>query len=124
MCTLYRIRNSHAEIARVFKASPDALPNEPTPDVYPDRLAPVVRAKDDGREVLTMRWGFPPPPQGNAPVVNVRNVASPYWRGWLKPEWRCLVPFTSFSEWTDTTPKSIRWFALGDAEPTGAFAGI
>jgi putative SOS response-associated peptidase YedK len=87
-------------------------------------MAPVVRQRDGHREVITMRWGFPPPPQGRAPVVNVRNVASPYWRGWLKPEFRCLVPFTSFSEWTDTTPKSIRWFALGEDEPTGAFAGI
>src|SRR5262245_10327971 len=35
------------------------------------------------------------------PVTNVRNLKSPYWRGWLKAEWRCLVPATSFCEWTD-----------------------
>jgi putative SOS response-associated peptidase YedK len=49
-----------------------------------------------------MRWGFPPPPNlGSRPVTNVRNVASPYWRGWLKPEFRCLVPATSFCDYTD-----------------------
>jgi hypothetical protein len=25
-------------------------------------------------------------------VTNVRNLNSPYWRSWLKAEWRCLVP--------------------------------
>lgn len=46
-------------------------------------------------------------------VTNVRNVASPYWRGWLKPEFRCLVPVTSFCEYTDSQPKVPHWFALG-----------
>jgi len=47
-----------------------------------------------------MRWGFPAPPKvGNHPVTNVRNVSSPFWRAWLKPQYRCLVPLTSFSEY-------------------------
>jgi putative SOS response-associated peptidase YedK len=32
------------------------------------------------------------------PVTNIRNTSSPHWRGWLKPENRCLVPFNSFAE--------------------------
>ncbi len=72
-----------------------------------------------------MRWGFPPPPNlGKAPVTNVRNVKSPYWRGWLKAEWRCLVPATSFCEWTDSRPKVPHWFALDESRPLFAFAGI
>ena len=71
-----------------------------------------------------MRWGFPPPPIGNAPVTNVRNLKSPYWRGWLKAEWRCLVPATSFCEWTDSRPKVTHWFALDESRPLFAFAGI
>src|ERR1700730_17520357 len=36
-----------------------------------------------------MRWGFPPLlNHGIAPVTNARNLKSPYWRGWLKAEWR------------------------------------
>jgi hypothetical protein len=67
---------------------------------FPDTLAPVVRTARDGeRELTMMRWGFPRPPNlGNAPVTNVRNLKSPYWRGWLKAEWRCLVPAASFCE--------------------------
>jgi hypothetical protein len=29
---------------------------------------------------------------GGPPVTNIRNTSSPHWRGWLKPEHRCLVP--------------------------------
>jgi putative SOS response-associated peptidase YedK len=31
-------------------------------------------------------------------VTNIRNVDSAHWLAWLKPEFRCLVPVTSFSE--------------------------
>jgi putative SOS response-associated peptidase YedK len=58
------------------------------------------------------------------PVTNVRNLKSPYWRGWLEAEWRCLVPATSFCEWTDTRPKVTHWFALDESRPLFAFAGI
>jgi len=47
-----------------------------------------------------MRWGMPPPPRTSGPpVTNIRNTSSPHWRGWLKPENRCLVPFNSFVEY-------------------------
>jgi putative SOS response-associated peptidase YedK len=43
---------------------------------------------------------MPPPPRfGWLPVTNIRNTSSPHWRGWLKPEGRCLVPFNSFAEY-------------------------
>lgn len=126
MCTLYRSRHGSAEIARLFGAVQSQRNDAPTGDIYPDALAPVVRnAPDSSREIIEMRWGFPPPPNvGNAPVVNVRNTASPFWRAWLKPEQRCLVPVSSFCEWTDSTPKQKRWFAMEDDEPLFAFAGI
>jgi putative SOS response-associated peptidase YedK len=46
------------------------------------------------------RCGLPSPPKFVTGVdrdaTNFRNPASPHWRGWLKPENRCLVPATSF----------------------------
>jgi putative SOS response-associated peptidase YedK len=89
-------------------------------------MAPVVRNSDGGRELIQMRWGFPPPPKvGNHPVMNVRNVGSPFWRAWLKPEYRCLIPMTSFSEYADTQPrKTPVWFARSEDRPLMAFAGI
>lgn len=112
---------------QLFRIRRDLTGNLPLlPAIFPDTMAPVVRVALDGvRELIMMRWGFPPPPNlGKAPVTNVRNTASPYWRGWLKAEWRCLVPATSFCEWTDSRPKITHWFALDESRPLFALAGI
>jgi putative SOS response-associated peptidase YedK len=127
MCNLYSITKSQDAIRNLFGVSRDVAGNlPPLPAIFPDQLAPVVRTGRDGaRELTMMRWGFPPPPGlGTRPVTNVRNVKSPYWRGWLKAEFRCLVPFTSFCEYTDAQPKVPHWFALDESRPLAAFAGI
>ena len=56
------------------------------------------------------------------PVTNIRNTSSPHWRGWLKPESRCLVPANSFAEYApepnpETKKKDVVWFALKDDRP-------
>jgi putative SOS response-associated peptidase YedK len=62
---------------------------------------------------------------GGAPVTNIRNVASPHWRGWLSPKNRCIVPATAFCEYADGKPRKIpTWFALGEDRPLFAFAGL
>ena len=100
------------------------------PGVFPDYPAPVVRNADGQRELIMMRWGMPPPPKfGGPPVTNIRYTASPHWRGWLKPQNRCLVPATSFSEYAPepnpaTGKKDVVWFALNEDRPLFAFAGI
>lgn len=107
-------------------------------EAFPDSPAIVARLNENG--VLSpdvMRWGFPRPtpkptaedPNPKTPsgyVTNVREVKSPFWGAWLKPQYRCLVPFTAFSEYDDRTPKGakvLRWFEPTDGE-TAAFAGI
>ena len=127
MCNLYAMTGNQAAIRRLFRVDHDLTGNlPPLPAIYPDSLAPVVRVNRDGEvELVMMRWGFPPPPNvGAAPVTNIRNCRSPYWRGWLKPGFRCLVPATSFCEWTDTRPKVAHWFALDADRPVFAFAGL
>jgi putative SOS response-associated peptidase YedK len=58
---------------------------------------------------------MPPPPRtGGPPVTNIRNRSSPHWRGWLKPENRCLVPANSFAEYApepnpETKKKDVVW---------------
>jgi putative SOS response-associated peptidase YedK len=98
----------------------------PLPGIFPDHVAPVIRnAKDGQRAAIPLRWGFPPPPNlGSRPVTNVRNLNSSYWRGWLKADFRCLVPVTSFCEYSDALPKVSHWFALDESRPLFAFAGI
>lgn len=93
-------------------------------DLYPDSVALVLTA---GMTAQAMRWGMPGPARyGGAPVTNVRNLTSPHWRAWLKPEHRCLVPWTAFSEYEDSSPKGrkvLRWFEPAQAR-FAMFAGI
>jgi len=59
-------------------------------------------------------------------VTNIRNVKSPHRRRWLGVESRCVVPFTSFSEF-EVQPDESRpppWFALDETRPLAFFAGI
>jgi putative SOS response-associated peptidase YedK len=127
MCNLYSMTRSRDAIRQLFGVGRDATANQPPlPAIFPDQMAPIIRVDRDGTRVMeAMRWGFPPPPTlGTRPVTNVRNTASPYWRGWLKPAFRCLVPATAFCEYTDGQPKVAHWFALAPERPPFAFAGI
>jgi len=101
------------------------------PDVFPDREGLVIRLPGEDETqgapvVEAMRWGFPPPPNAGAYyVTNVRNVASGFWKPWLKVAHRCLVPVAQFAEPDPEKPKprAERWFARADGAPM-FFAGI
>lgn len=131
MCNLYSMTTNQDAVKRLFKVTQDRTGNLPRlPGIFPDQDAPVVRRADGGHELTLMRWGFPPPPKGNRPVTNVRNLKSPFWRSSLKdPAKRCLVPVSSFCEYTDkinpeTKRKTATWFALDSDRTPFAFAGI
>ena len=131
MCNLYSITTNLAAIIALFRVLNRYVGNlPPMAGVFPDYLAPVVRNAGAEREMVMMRWGMPPPPRaGGFPVTNIRNTTSPHWRGWLKPESRCLIPVNSFAEYAlepnpATGKKDIVWFALNDHRPLFAFAGI
>lgn len=127
MCNLYSMRKSRDELIRLFGISQadDGLSFD-LPAIFPDTMAPVITLNESGaRRLSMMRWGFPGPSSaGSRPVTNVRNTRSSFWRNWLKPEFRCLVPATSFCEWTDTRPKVPHWFALDEERSLFAFAGL
>jgi putative SOS response-associated peptidase YedK len=126
VCNLYSELKGQAAIRRMFRVGCDVTGNlAPLPAIFPDMMAPVVRpVADGGRELEMMRWGMPPPQYGGRPVTNIRNTTSRHWHRWLAPGARCLVPATSFCEWSDTVPKTTHWFALGPERPLFAFAGI
>ena len=125
----------------------------PLPGIYPDYAAPIVRLGADGaRELATARWGMPSSKQAlfqaaktradklrakgkdvdfdellrmepDAGTTNVRNTASRHWKPWLEPGHRCLVPFTSFSEFNKAAGGNV-WFAFDESRPLTCFAGI
>jgi hypothetical protein len=140
MCNLYSMTKNLDGIRNLFGALNHKVGNlPPMPGIFPDYEAPVVRNVGEERELLLMRWGMPSPPQfGGPPITNIRNTSSPHWRRWLKPESRCLVPFTSFSDSANpgslknadgskhplAGKKDVVWFALNEERPLAAFAGI
>jgi putative SOS response-associated peptidase YedK len=126
VCNLYRLSANKAEFLDYFKAG-DAWQRGVEKDyVAPGKPGYVVRQHEGVGALDVMSWGFPF--QGR-PVTNVRNYTSPFWKSALaNPERRCLVPFTSFQEWSvELDPISGKkrpyWFDL-KASPIGAFAGI
>jgi putative SOS response-associated peptidase YedK len=135
MCNLYSYTRAQAEAIATARALRDLAGNlPPLPAIFPDNFAPVVRTGADGvRELVRLRWGMPTPPSvASSPdrgVTNIRNTASPHWRRWFTPEYRCVVPATSFCEPTDapnpvTKKKDWVWFAFGPERPVFFFAGI
>jgi putative SOS response-associated peptidase YedK len=123
------------------------------PGIYPDYRAPIVRnGSDRQRELVMARWGMPSSqkalfdaasrradklraksknvdfnemlrmePDGG--VTNIRNTASKHWKRWLGPQHRCIVPFTSFSEFNKAAGGNV-WFAFDENRPLAFFAGI
>ena len=153
MCNLYSVTKGQQAIRDLFRVIRDTTGNlPPMPGIFPDYMAPVVRNTPDGRELTMMRWGMPSsqkalleatqrraqkieakgkavdfkellrmePDKG---TTNIRNVKSQHWRRWLNPENRCLVPFTSFSEFNAAAGGDI-WFAFDEDRPLACFAGI
>lgn len=124
---LYRLDAPASLIATTFGA--DAGEDPWTGDyVAPGRPAPVIVSDGRGGSRRYLRpklWGVPPPPQGDRPVTAVRNLQSPFWIGTLRhPELRCLIPATSFAEWSGPPgAKRQHWFSV-PAHPVFAFAGI
>jgi putative SOS response-associated peptidase YedK len=133
MCNLYSMTATVDEMRRLFGPFEGDTGNLPPFDeIYPGYRAPVLRPAGDGLKLEMMTWGFPgPAAAGGRPVTNVRNLASPFWRSALgNRERRCLVPVTSFCEWTAepdpaTKRKAKVWFGLAEAHPPlFAFAGL
>ena len=133
MCNLYSLTTTQSAIADLVNLWRDDTGNlPPMPGIYPDYPAPVVTQEEGGRVMRMMRWGMPSPAfvlkdkKTDKGVTNVRNTTSPHWRRWLGPAHRCVVPFTSFSEYKAVKggrPELV-WFAPTGAQKTLFFAGI
>ncbi|MBO3760024.1 SOS response-associated peptidase family protein [Ciceribacter sp. L1K22] len=128
MCNLYNISTTHEMMRQLARAVID-LTNRanPSEDIYPDRMAPIVRNSPDGRELVYTRWGMPSSKKAlfdaatkradklrakgkdvdfdallkmepDGGTTNIRNTSSQHWRRWFGIENRCVVPFTRFAE--------------------------
>ncbi len=125
------------------------------PGIFPDYPAPIVRhGAAQERELGMARWGMPSSQRAlmdatkiraqrleakgqvvdfkdllrlepDSGTTNIRNVNSAHWKRWLGSDHRCLVPFTSFSEYDTIGGKKVPvWFAPDESRPLLAFAGL
>lgn len=82
----------------------DGVPNlAATDDVRPTDLAPVVVARKDGATLERLKWGLLPSQQKRPPVINFRSEGRAFNSG------RCLVPASSFFEFTGEKYPKTRW---------------
>ena len=153
MCNLYSITKGQSAILEFTRAMRDTTGNlPPLPGIFPDYPAPIVRTVDGERQLDLLRWGMPSSSQAifedakkradkldakgkpydfsellrmepDKGRTNVRRTNSKHWTRWLGPANRCLVPFTSFSEWHAAAGEPV-WFAAGTERPLMVFAGI
>ena len=153
MRNLYSITKGQAPIIEFTRAMRDTIGNlPPLPGIFPDYKAPVVANRDGIRELCLMRWGMPSSQKAlldaatkradklrakgteldfrellrrepDSGITNIRNTSSKHWKRWLGVENRCVVPFTSFSEFNKAAGGDI-WFALDDSRPLAVFAGV
>jgi putative SOS response-associated peptidase YedK len=135
MCNRYAMSANMAELATRYGIKLPAREEVtlPTPELFPDRPALVVREEDGARLLDMMSWGFPFQTPGKTKmlekrVTNVRNLESGFWRAALTdPARRCLVPFTAFSEYGQKRGPDgklpLYWFTV-PSRPITSFAGI
>lgn len=128
MCNLYNVTTNQQAIIAITRALVANAGNlEPSFDVYPDQLAPIVRNTPAGRELARVRWGLPSSSKAlfdaatkradrlrdrgksfdfdellkmepDGGTTNVRNTSSRHWTRWLGVEHRCVVPVSKFAE--------------------------
>jgi putative SOS response-associated peptidase YedK len=128
VCNLYRMLSNQEAIRSITRAMIDGTGNlQPIEEIWPDRMAPIVRNTPIGRELANVRWGLPSSSQAlfqaatkradalrkkgkdvnfqellkmepDGGTTNVRNVESRHWKRWQGVEFRCVVPFTAFAE--------------------------
>jgi putative SOS response-associated peptidase YedK len=125
MCNDFGNRVRYDEYLRTFSQirAPikfaTAAPNlEPRDDIWPTDPAPVIRRREDGVELVQLRWGFPPGRPKGAPIINFRSEGRRFQVG------RCLVPASHFYEFTGAKSPKAKWKFKKADEDWFCFAGL
>ena len=118
MCGRLAVTVPSEAMAQLFEASPaNNLPHVPNFNVCPTDQIHVVRAGDDTRALVAMRWGLVPrwykELNGGPLLINARAetiAEKPAFREACRAR-RCLIPASGFYEWTkDEEGKRFPWY--------------
>lgn len=124
MCNDYEQHVTHKQYLEAIKAleldTTDAAAElPPADDIRIGDSGPVLRAAGNGVEIVSMRFGWPPPRPKAAPVFNFKSDG----RHFDKSK-RCLVILSGFFEFTGSkSPKTKHRFSL-KGSPVMAIAGL
>ena len=127
MCNLYSEKVSYRQLVEEFSQvraplvfpPPEAAPNlEPLEEVRPTDVAPVIRPREGGVELVKLKWGFAPAKPKGPPVINFRSEGRRFGRG------RCLVPASCFFEFTGSRYPKTRWRFTVPGEDWFCMAGL
>ena len=125
MCNDYEQHVSHAEYRKAIaalelaSADGDEAALLPADDIRIGDSGPVLRAKGNGVELITMRFGFPPPRPKAGPIFNFKSDG----RSFAESR-RCVIVLSGFFEFTGSKyPKTKHRLALKDS-PVMGIAGL
>jgi putative SOS response-associated peptidase YedK len=132
MCGRYTLAESPRKLAKRFDVpeTPDLPFDGQRYNIAPTQQVPIVRQKENAREIVLAKWGLIPSwakdmKIGNQ-LINARadTVATkPSFRSAFKSR-RCLIPADGFYEWQKTDDgKQPVYIRMKDKEPF-AFAGL
>ena len=109
MCGRFTNRFTWSELVRLYRLTESVTPpqsNFPARyNVAPTQIVPVVRLKNDAREIALLKWGLVPSwsktPEGGARMINARvetvHEKPAFRRAFTRR--RCLLPADGFYEW-------------------------
>jgi putative SOS response-associated peptidase YedK len=123
MCNDYEQHVSRADyvsaIAALELAAGDDAALMPADDIRIGDYGPVLRAAGNGVELVSMRFGFPPPRPKAGPIFNFKSDGRHF-----ADSRRCVVVLSGFFEFTGSKyPKTKHRFALKDSAVMG-IAGL
>ena len=125
MCNDYEQHVSHAEYARAIAAlelagsAGDEAALLAADDIRIGDTGPVLRARGNGVELVSMRFGFPPPRPKAGPIFNFKSDGRSF-----ADSRRCVIVLSGFFEFTGSKyPKTKHRFALEDS-PVMGIAGL
>lgn len=123
MCNDYEQHVSRADYASAIAALELAAGDDaallPADDIRIGDMGPVLRAAGNGVELVSMRFGFPPPRPKAGPIFNFKSDGRHF-----GDSRRCVVVLSGFFEFTGSKyPKTKYRFALKDSAVMG-IAGL
>ena len=126
MCNLFQQTLAYSQLVdeltrlRMPLVYPTAskAPNLEPREVKPTDPASVIRSRDQGVELVQLKWGFAPAAPKRPPVTNFRSEGRRFGAG------RCLIPAAAFFEFTGASYPKTRWRFTETGEDWFCMAGL